>query len=321
MKETKNAPPLYAAISATVTQMTKAKWPTAEFVSADNAETEASGCRLSVGDLQGRQRSPLSGTSLLRASAMLRVASIFPRVATRVRRDGVRRSARYYLSAFKDRLHYLAYDRRWDRYKAKGTGSAVDVSESDVIGSIQPQEFRRYHTLPRLPLIWSINILGTEPVDYTFIDYGSGRGRMLLTAERIPFARIIGFSRSFHEKAQQNIAAYPVELRACRNLVSKHVNAVDFRPPPSAIVAFFFNLFPLEIVKRVASQLEVMARRSEWPSFVIFKHEAFSSVQRQTCFPPAGARRGKSAAPCAEHCARRVFCDRTRTRRCRDAHE
>jgi hypothetical protein len=189
-----------------------------------------------------------------------------------LRRDGVRRSARYYLSALKDCLHYLAYDRRWDRYEAKSTGRAINVSESDVVGSIQTQEFRRYHAFPRLPLIWSIDALGVDPAGYTFIDYGSGRGRILLTAARFPFERIVGieFSRSLHAEAQQNIAAYPVKFFACRNLASNHMNAVDFRPPPGGFIAFFFNPFPLEIVERVASQLEVAARRSERPSFVIF---------------------------------------------------
>lgn len=203
---------------------------------------------------------------------MLRVASILLRVATRVRREGLRRSARYYVSALKYCLHYLAYDRRSDRYEAKRTSGAADVSESDVIGSMQTQEFWRYHAFPRLPLIWSINILRIDPVDYTFIDYGSGRGRVLLAAARFPFARIIDieFSCSLREEAQRNIAAYTLELLACRNLASSHMNAVDFRPPPGGFIAFFFNPFPLEIVERVASQLEVAARRSGGASFVIF---------------------------------------------------
>lgn len=203
---------------------------------------------------------------------MPRVISIFSRVATRVRRDGVCLSSRYYVSALKECIHYLAYDRRWDRYETKSTGGAVDVRESDVVGSVQTQEFRRYHAFPRLSLIWSIDALGVNPAGYTFIDYGSGRGRMLLTAARFPFARVIGieFSRSLHEEAQQNIAAYPLERLACRNLASSHMNAVNFRPPPGGFIAFFFNPFPLEIVERVASQLEVAAHDSERPSFVIF---------------------------------------------------
>lgn len=199
------------------------------------------------------------------------MSTIPSRIATRVRRDGLRLAARYYVSAVKDGLHYLAYDRHWDRFEAKRTSGAVDVRVDDLLGPVPVDEYRRYHAFPRLPLLWAIKALRIDTSRFTFIDYGSGRGRMLLTAARLPFTKIIGveFSRSLHDEALQNIVHYPKEKLYSSDIESHRTNAVDFVPPGN-FVAFFFNPFAHEIVDRVADQLEAAARRSTLPSFVIF---------------------------------------------------
>lgn len=202
---------------------------------------------------------------------MNQLASIFERIATRITRDGVGLAMRYYFSAMKHGLLYLAYDRRWDRLDARRTSGATDLQADDLVGPVPEAEYRRYHSFPRLPLLLAINTLPFDPPKYTFIDYGSGRGRLLLTAARLPFLRVFGveFSRTLHEEALQNIGSYPRDQLRCGAIASVHMNAVDFEPP-SDFVAFFFNPFPLEIIERVADRIEAAARRSTRPCFVIF---------------------------------------------------
>ena len=50
--------------------------------------------------------------------------------------------------------------------------------------------------------------------DYTFIDFGSGKGRALLLASEYPFKRIVGleFSPELHAIAEQNIQRYRLSL-------------------------------------------------------------------------------------------------------------
>lgn len=74
----------------------------------------------------------------------------------------------------------------------------------------------------RLLLLWSIRALDIDPARFSFVDYGSGRGRMHLTAARLPLRRVIGveFSRRRHDQAADNIAASNA-LRKLKRRASK----------------------------------------------------------------------------------------------------
>lgn len=207
----------------------------------------------------------------------------------------MRLAARYYVSAAKHALHFVAYDRRWDRLEPVRTSGAVDVRTEDVLGPPPADEFRRYHAFPRLPLIWAIESLPIDPSVYSFVDYGSGRGRLLLTAGRYPFARVIGveFSGTLHQEAVRNVVGYPQEMLRAGEVVPLHMNALDFEPPEN-FVAFFFNPFPLEIIDRVAERLATAAQRSARPCFVIFantkRFPLFAASPAFRRFSPSGWR-------------------------------
>jgi hypothetical protein len=79
--------------------------------------------------------------------------------------------------------------------------------------------------------------------DFTFIDYGSGKGRALLMASDLPFRRVIGleFSRELHEIAQKNIRVYKRAAQGSRMVESRCVDFLHFALPPEPCVLFFFD--------------------------------------------------------------------------------
>jgi hypothetical protein len=121
-----------------------------------------------------------------------RISELASKVRTRVRRDGIYVASRYYVGALVHGVHYLVYDRRWDEFDSCRTSGAVTPAASELIGEIGPLEKARYQAMARLPLIWSIKALDISPSKFGFIDYGSGRGRLMLTAARLPFRERIG---------------------------------------------------------------------------------------------------------------------------------
>lgn len=125
---------------------------------------------------------------------------------------------------------------------------------------------------PRLLLFWAIDALRVDVRDYTFIDYGSGRGRVLLTAARRPFKRVIGveFSRALHEEAVENLALYPREKLACSDIQAVHANAAEFALPDGNLVLFFYNPFTGLVLDKVADAVEAAARRSKRHIYIIF---------------------------------------------------
>lgn len=178
----------------------------------------------------------------------------------------------YYSRQARILVHHLAYDRRFDALERWPTGQSRTVDASDVVGSPGHPQDRRYEAFPRLPLLWSIAALRIDPARYTFIDYGAGRGRALLTAARLPFARCIGveFSDSLQAEARDNIAAYPTDLLACRDLDAVHMNAADFVPPPGNLVLFFYNPFKGEVLGQVAGRIENAVRSGRRSIRVIY---------------------------------------------------
>jgi hypothetical protein len=79
--------------------------------------------------------------------------------------------------------------------------------------------------------------------DFTFIDFGSGKGRALLLASNYPFKRIIGleFSPELHRTAEENVSHYSSATQKCRDIQSLNVDFVDFELPAEASLLFFFN--------------------------------------------------------------------------------
>ncbi len=172
-----------------------------------------------------------------------KIADVASKVWTRVRRDGLYVAARYYFGASIHGVHYLVYDRRWDRFDTCRTSGAVTPEKSDVVGETGSLEKARYQAMARLPLIWALKALDLNSSEFGFIDYGAGRGRLMLTAARFPFREVLGveFSRPLHQEACQNIHSYPREHLACTDIASLHVNALDFRSARWRLAGILFQ--------------------------------------------------------------------------------
>jgi hypothetical protein len=71
--------------------------------------------------------------------------------------------------------------------------------------------------------------LNIDPRNFTFIDFGSGKGRVLLIAAGLPFKAVVGieFSRELHEIAVQNISRFPPHLIRAGTVLPA---AVEMRP-------------------------------------------------------------------------------------------
>jgi hypothetical protein len=210
------------------------------------------------------------------------ISELTSKIWTRVRRDGLYVASRYYVGASIHAAHYLLYDRRWDRLDACRTSGAVTPQKSDVVGETGSLEKARYQAMARLPLIWALEALELDTSEFGFVDYGSGRGRLMLTAARFPFREVIGveFSGPLHQEACANIRSYPRELLACIDIASVHINALEFNLPDGDWVAFFFNPFTEDVLQRVAQRVVESRRGSSRRAYVIFGNSDRMAVLR-----------------------------------------
>ena len=96
----------------------------------------------------------------------------------------------------------------------------------------------------------------SNPADYTFIDLGSGKGRVLFLAAETPFRGVVGveYSAAMHKQAVTNLHALRRRPRAKIDLL--HADAATFEFPPGNLVIYMFNPFGPEVMSCVLRNLE-----------------------------------------------------------------
>ena len=99
---------------------------------------------------------------------------------------------------------------------------------------------------------------GTDYSQYTFIDVGSGKGRVLFVAAEYPFRKVIGveFSNGLHEDALANIKRYKHAKQRCADIESVYADASEYEFPNENLVLYLFNPFGPEVMGRMLANLE-----------------------------------------------------------------
>ncbi len=107
--------------------------------------------------------------------------------------------------------------------------------------------------------------------EYTFIDFGSGKGKVLFLAAQYPFRRIQGveFAAELHRQAVENICRYRCRKQACTRIQSVNMNAADYQFPNENMVLYFFNPFGPEVMKTVLSNLEASLKEHQRDVFLV----------------------------------------------------
>jgi hypothetical protein len=99
--------------------------------------------------------------------------------------------------------------------------------------------------------------------DEVFLDFGSGKGRVVYQAAKRPFKRVIGVEVSpvLNDVARRNIERVRPRLR-CQDVELVACDALDYRIPDDLTVAYFYHPFTGETFRRViANIVESLERR------------------------------------------------------------
>jgi SAM-dependent methyltransferase len=93
---------------------------------------------------------------------------------------------------------------------------------------------------------------------FTFIDIGSGKGRVLLMASDYPFRRIVGVELvpELHRIAVENLGKYRSDTQQCFALESICCDAVEFAFPPEPLVIYLFHSLPEAPLRQMMARLE-----------------------------------------------------------------
>jgi len=121
-----------------------------------------------------------------------------------------------------------------------------------------------------------------DPRDYTLIDIGSGKGRIMFLAAEYPFRRIVGVEsvRELHTAAELNIRTYRSRARRCSSIEAVHAKAQDYVWPVDPLVLFFFNPFPADVMTQVMQRVTRSLEQSPRPLWLILLFPELAPIIR-----------------------------------------
>jgi SAM-dependent methyltransferase len=135
----------------------------------------------------------------------------------------------------------------------------------------------------------AMDALNNLEIDYTqstFVDIGSGKGRILLLASRFPFRKIVGIE--FHPKlcdiAKNNLCKYPRALQQCRDIEVHCADATVFPLPHGRLVLYLFNPFGAPILQKFLNGLEESLRGEPREIWVIYHYPVHQFLMLQCGF-------------------------------------
>jgi SAM-dependent methyltransferase len=130
----------------------------------------------------------------------------------------------------------------------RGKKYVGELRDNNIYGPVRVANARR--ALRDVPL--------SDYSKYTFIDVGSGKGRVLFVAAEYPFRKVIGveFSNDLHEEALANIKRYKFLKQRCADIESVYADAAEFEFPDENLVIYMFNPFGPEVMRRMLANLE-----------------------------------------------------------------
>ncbi len=179
-------------------------------------------------------------------------------------RGGLRSAAVLVAKNLSRPFHQWLIRRRMREHEAFDSKYGIDtqtrVHVSDLETSAPGARFaNRYEGTPTAPLRKIIRRLKVDRRRFTFIDLGSGKGRVLVIAAQYPFKAIIGieFSKRLHDIALANLEQYAKQqpnLRSWATSINCDAGDYNFSNIGNKII-FCYNPFGEELMIRIIDKL------------------------------------------------------------------
>ncbi len=200
----------------------------------------------------------------------MRLTQLTSHALRHLRQHGLRATVNYAVtrlaSARRDRL-----DARFDKKFGVCTSGDVELHQLGATGVVERDGyFYQPSPVAKVRAILRQVVLDLEPS--TLVDFGSGKGRVLLLASEYPFRQVIGveFSKELHDIAERNIAAYDPPRRQCDSVQSICADARDFAIPDGPIALYFYTPFTGAVMDHVLKNIVASLKQTPRPAVIAY---------------------------------------------------
>jgi SAM-dependent methyltransferase len=151
-------------------------------------------------------------------------------------------------------------DRSYDRMHGTDTGGMVPTRDLDIDDDATKWQSNLYLGSPARVTRHLIRSFSIESSEYTFIDFGSGKGRALFVAAEFPFRKVVGveISQALHAAADRNLMRYvgeplrsKIELCCC--------NALDYKLPAGNLILHMYHPFGPDVLRQMLEHIKAEA--------------------------------------------------------------
>ncbi|MCZ6564571.1 MAG: class I SAM-dependent methyltransferase [Gammaproteobacteria bacterium] len=190
----------------------------------------------------------------------------------------VGKNIRYYIEElFSGRLLLSTTESEFDNEYGTETEAIRDIGSldlDDLALSESAIHAVRYAASPFHITKKIIQELSIDHARFSFLDFGAGKGRVLLIASQFPFKSVVGieFSRELCEVAKGNIAKIPSSKCAASRVECVHADVIEYALPSNPLVCYFFNPFDRIIMEVVVGRLVESLREFPREIYVIYIH-------------------------------------------------
>lgn len=166
------------------------------------------------------------------------------------------------------RAEEVRVQQQFDRDHHVDTAGLILLSKLEIEG---PNQDQGHYYLGSSPKVFQrfMQHLPIHHPDFTFVDYGSGKGKAMLLASLWNFKAVVGveFAKALHDTALENFKSFQHPSQQCRDLASINMDATQYALPSTPLVLFFYNPFSESVMAAVLAQIEASwqaNRRDLW---------------------------------------------------------
>jgi CelD/BcsL family acetyltransferase involved in cellulose biosynthesis len=235
-------------------------------------------------------------------------ADIVVRRAARLVRSPLARAARISRDlAGVAKQRWTAARGRWFDWRNRvDTDRRIAVAELTDIDAGLARHAVHYEATPIPKFERAMRLVGHRANGFTFVDLGSGKGRVLMLAALRPFRRVIGveISERLHDAAAGNVAAFSARNRGAAPIECLCADASAYELPEGDLAVFLYNPFDAALLAQARDRMLAACARSARKLCVIyvnplhhflFENEEFTCDHRDSSLAvywyraPAGA--------------------------------
>ncbi len=167
-------------------------------------------------------------------------------------------------SVGKKTAYQAEHDDGFDRRFGTDTAGKVESKELGYADSERQEQAILYLPSPERVTRWMLDNIGIDHRQYSFVDLGCGKGRVVLGAAQYPFQSALGvdLSEALTEIARRNVEIFPASSRKCSDVRILTLDATRIDYPDTNLLLHFYHPFDADVTAAVLRNLEASLARN-----------------------------------------------------------